>query len=113
MANRSFARGRSKFGNVRTVVDGKAFASKKEARRYAELKLLEQARDIQYLRTQLRYPLKVNGVLIATYVADFVYVDTARGNAQVVEDAKGFRTREYQIKKKLMRAIHGIEIKET
>jgi hypothetical protein len=110
---RGFGARRGKYNATPTTVDGKRFASKKEARRYAELKQLEQARAIRYLRTQLCYPLKVNGALIATYVADFVYVDAARGNAQVVEDVKGFKTREYTIKKKLMRALYGIEIKET
>ena len=45
------------------------------------------------------------------YVADFVYTDRATGRT-VVEDTKGFRTKEYIIKRKLMLHVHGIRIKE-
>ena len=44
------------------------------------------------------------------YVADFVYF---RNGEQVVEDAKGFRTKDYIIKRKLMLWVHGIRIKEV
>ena len=37
----------SKFGNVRTSVDNITFASKAEARRYQELRLLEKAGEIE------------------------------------------------------------------
>lgn len=47
-----------------------------------------------------------------TYVADFVYVDCATGET-VVEDAKGVRTKEYVIKRKLMLWVHGIQVKEV
>jgi hypothetical protein len=46
------------------------------------------------------------------YIADFVYVDCATGET-VVEDAKGVRTKEYIIKRKLMRWVHGIKISEV
>lgn len=44
-----------------------------------------------------------------TYVADFVYLQDGK---TIVEDTKGFRTKEYELKKKMMRAFLGIEIKE-
>ena len=101
---------RLKFRNVPTVVDGKRFASKKEARRYAELRLCEKAGEIKGLELQPSYPLDFNGYHICTYRGDFRYRD---GAALVVEDAKGVKTDAYKIKKKLMLAIYGIDVKEV
>lgn len=101
---------RNKWNAKRTEVDGFVFDSKKEARRYSELKMLEQSGQISNLRLQVPYPLKVNASLITTYIADFVYIEA--GN-EVVEDVKGKRTREYIIKKKLMQAVYRIAIHET
>ncbi len=83
-----------------------------EARRYQELRLLERAGEIRDLELQPRYPLRVNGRLICTYVADFRYWDVREGR-QVVEDAKGVRTSTYKIKAKLMAAVHNIEVEEV
>jgi hypothetical protein len=102
----------SKYGNQATYVDGKRFASKREAERYRTLVMLERAGEIRALECQPRYPLVVNGVKVATYVADFVYADAETG-ALVVEDAKGVRTREYVIKAKLLRALYGHEVREV
>ncbi len=97
----------SKYGNRKTVVDGITFASAKEAKRYAELKLMERGEYLSHLRIQPRYPLKV---LVCTYVADFAYM-TAMGER--VEDVKGYKTDVYKIKKKLMKAVHGIDVVEV
>lgn len=102
----------NKYRNVRTVVDGKTFASRREANRYTELRLLERAGAVSNLETQVRYPLNVNGILISHYVADFKYFDRGK-KAWVVEDAKGFATDVYKIKKKLVRALYGIDIIEV
>lgn len=99
---------RSKFGNVRTIVDGRSFASKKEARRYEALKLLERAGEIVGLSLQPRFPLIVNGVKVCTYVGDFRYSE--RGKS-VIEDSKGFETPEFKIKRNLMLACYGIEVR--
>jgi hypothetical protein len=104
----------SKMRNVKTVVDGITFDSKWEAHRYTELKLMQVAGQIVRLQWQRPFALVVNEMLICQYVADFAY-EPVRGNTtgpRVVEDAKGFRTREYAIKKKLMKACLGIEIVE-
>ena len=101
----------AKYRNVRTVVDGIEFDSKKEAKRYQELKLLEKAKQIFTLATQPRYSLTVNNQLICTYVADFEYSNLL-GDV-TVEDVKGVRTEAYRIKRKLMKAIYGIDILET
>lgn len=101
---------RSKYNAKKTVYDGITFHSAKEARRYAALKLLERARKISDLRRQVRYELIVNGMRVCRYTADFVYRE---GDAEIVEDAKGYRTPEYIIKRKLMMAVYGIEISEV
>jgi hypothetical protein len=103
----------SKYGAVRTVVDGLTFASKKEARRYSELRLLERAGEIGALTLQPRYPLKVNGKLVCTYVADFEYYPADPQKSKVVEDAKGVRTPAYVIKAKLFEALYGFKISEV
>jgi hypothetical protein len=103
----------SKYGAIRTEVDGISFASKKEARRYSELRLLERAGDIGALVLQPRYPLKVNGKLICTYVADFEYYPADPQKSKVVEDAKGVRTPVFAIKAKLFEALHGFPVTEV
>lgn len=105
----AFAR-KNKFNARKTKYAGYTFDSAMEARRYKELKLLEKAGAISRLELQVRYKLIVNGVHICDYVADFRYLEQQHC---VTEDTKGKRTREYLIKKRLMLAIFGIEIRET
>lgn len=107
-----------KFHNRPGSEDGLHFDSQAELKRYRELKMMQSAGAIDKLvadKKQLRYTLKVNGQVVCTYVADFQYVEKF-GNLSwqtVTEDVKGFRTPQYRIKKKLMKAIFGIEIRET
>lgn len=101
---------RSKYRNIRTIVDGHKFASKKEARRYTELRLLEKAGKIGNLLLQVRFPIYTNGYTVCHYVADFEYWENGM---HVIEDCKGFRTPLYKLKAALMQAIRGITIKET
>lgn len=120
---------RSKYGAVRTTVNGVTFDSKKEARRYQELLLLGKAGEIWDLELQPRFPLvvaattgTVRGALQATagtfpgrigeYRADFAYHDR---NGRVVEDVKSPATRTplYRWKKKHVMVQYGIEIKEV
>ncbi|MCI8632483.1 MAG: DUF1064 domain-containing protein [Lachnospiraceae bacterium] len=118
----------AKYRSKKTIIDGITFDSLKEARRYRELRLLEKAGAISDLRTQVRFVLipaqrepdgigkrggKIKGKLIereCIYVADFCYTENG---AQIVEDTKGFRTKDYIIKRKLLLWIHGIRIRET
>lgn len=95
--------------------DGLTFDSKAEARRYDDLTLRERIGEIikGSIRRQVRYQLAVNGVHICAYVADFVYREAHAPECDVVEDVKGVRTKEYKIKRALMKACHGIEITET
>ncbi len=103
---------KSKYGAIRTVAENRTFDSKREATRYLELRLLEDAGAIRNLECQKRFPLMVKGIPITTYVADFVYVFASTGET-VVEDSKGFRTASYRLKKRLFEAIHGFRILET
>jgi hypothetical protein len=80
--------------------------------RWQELQLLERAEKITGLRRQVSFDLTVNGVLICRYVADFVYWE-GKPMRVVVEDAKGYATEVYRLKRKLMLACHKIEILET
>lgn len=103
-----------------TLNDGTehTFDSRHEAQVYSELALLEQAGEISDLRIQVPYELipsqrapSGKAYRNCKYIADFVYRDSA-GNI-VVSDAKGVKTKEYTIKKKLMLQVYGIEIKEV
>lgn len=107
----------NKYHAQKTTRNGKTFHSKHEADRYAELLLLERAGKISGLKTQVSYiviPAQYeNGKCVeksCRYVADFVYWQDCQ---LVVEDAKGFKTDAYKIKKKLMRQVYGIKIKEV
>ena len=105
----------SKFGNVKTLVDGITFSSKKEARRFSELKLLERVGEIANLECQPAFPLDVNGVPVCRYVGDFRYVETKTGKT-IVEDVKSEITRKhpvYRLKVKLLKAVRGIDVVEV
>lgn len=101
-------RKRSKYGAIRTRLDGYTFDSKAEAERWATLKILAAAGEITGLQRQVPYDLTVNGTRIARYVGDFEYRD--RMGDSVVEDVKGVLTPEFRLKAKLMEAIHGIVV---
>lgn len=103
-----------KYRNVPTVVDGINFSSKAEARRYGELLLLQKAGEIAALELQPKFVLTVNGVKVCKYFGDFAYV--AVNGARVVEDVKSAATRTnpvYRLKKKLLKACEGIDIREV
>jgi hypothetical protein len=124
---------KSKYHSIKTRVStGKIVDSRKEARRYEQLLLLQRAGAISDLRTQVRYELipaqyvtierygkdgkrlKDGQKLLerkVEYVADFVYYDNML-KREVVEDTKGVRTADYIIKRKLMLRVHGIRIHE-
>lgn len=106
---------RSKYNNKQTREDNITFDSLKELRRYRELKLLLKAGRIQDLEVHRRFLIEVKGQLICRYEADFTYF---KGRDMptyefVVEDCKGVKTPLYKLKKKLMKAVLGIDILET
>jgi hypothetical protein len=132
---------RSKYGAIPTVIDGIRFASKAEAKRYRELKLLEKAGEVRNIVLQPRFDLYVLNstvrarlqriaarireqpdpvapVKVGTYVADFKYERkglSASENGRwdrVVEDVKGFSTPLYKWKKRHVEAQYNIQIQE-
>ena len=119
---------RSKYGAKKVEYNGMVFESKRECRRYKELEILQQIGAISELRTQVKFVLIpaqrepdtvgkrggiIKGSLIereVSYIADFVYLENDK---TVVEDAKGMRTHEYILKRKMMLYFYGIRIKEV
>lgn len=120
---------KNKYNARKVKVDGIVFASQKEADRWRELQLLERAGKITELRRQVPFLLiptqrefcseidkkgrfKKGKVIErkCSYYADFVYMQNGK---QIVEDAKGKRTDEYVIKRKLMLFLQGIRIQEV
>ncbi len=93
-------------------MDGIVFDSEREAKRYGELKLLLKAGEIWLLETQVSFELNEGGSHSLKYIADFVYLDSRTGE-KIIEDCKGFRTKEYLKKRRLMKKIYGIQILET
>ena len=91
---------RRKYGNKKVTVDGYIFDSKKEARRYMELKTLVRAGKIEKLSLQPEFVIAGRVYDAAAgrwlparkYIADFKYYDIGKG-AWVVEDVKSEATR--------------------
>lgn len=120
---------KNKYNAHAVEYDGIQFDSQKEALRYKELTFLQTDGIITDLRRQVKYvlipaqrePATVGarggvkqGKLLekeCSYIADFVYRVVETGEI-VIEDTKGFRTKDYVIKRKLMLFVYGIRIKE-
>ena len=118
---------KNKYHSRKITRDGITFDSVKEYRRFCELSLLERAGAITDLKRQVEFVLipaqrepdtigvrggKIKGKTIehkCSYVADFVYTENGK---TVVEDTKGFKTKDYILKRKMMLYFHGIRIKE-
>lgn len=109
----------SKYGAIKTTVNGIVFDSKAEARRYSELKLLEREGQISNLELQPSFILAPSVKFADSkrakpalrYVADFAYTDF-KGN-KIVEDVKGMIMPVFKIKQHLMLSVHGIDVKVT
>lgn len=107
----------NKYHNRKTY----GYDSRREKRRATDLFYLQKAGEISGLKEQVPFELVPSQYAIVegkrvcversvNYVADFVYTDK-NGNL-VVEDTKGFRTKDYIIKRKLMLWVHGVRIVE-
>lgn len=102
----------NKYFAKKTVAMGLKFDSRWEAERWGQLKAMERAGVVSQLERQIKYELSINDVKICDYIADFRYLlEEENGLSKlVVEDAKGILTPEFKLKKKMMKAIHGIDI---
>ena len=107
----------NKYHSKKITRDGMTFDSVKEYRRFCDLSLLERAGKITNLQRQVPFLLipsqRIDGKVAeraCNYIADFVY---EKDGQQVVEDTKGFKTKDYIIKRKLMLHVHGIRINEV
>jgi len=99
---------KTKYNNKKVVVDGLKFDSKKEAKRYMELKILQAAGEISELKMQVPFQLSV-----CKYIADFSYM---RNGKLVVEDVKSKATKRlstYRLKKKMMLTELNLDVKEV
>lgn len=107
---------RTKYSNVKVVIDGIKFDSKKEGAHYYKLKDLQDAGKITNLTLQPKFDIAASVILdgrrraIRKYIADFSYIDDA--GKLVVEDVKGYKTELYKLKRHLVKEIHGIEVVE-
>jgi hypothetical protein len=129
MAWRNYGTG-SKYHAKKVSIQGEVFDSKKEARRFLELQMLEKAGRISGLQRQKKFVLvpaqyepettgprggRIKGKLLereVAYYADFVYFDEEEKDF-VIEDTKGVRTKDYIIKRKLMLWLKGYQIREV
>lgn len=114
---------RNKYHAEPVYVDGRRFASKKEAARFLELRLMEKHGLIADLETQPEFPLHVLEVwrsglpirmtTIGRFRADFRYLNLETGEI-VVEDTKSdpTKTEAYRLRKRLAECIHGMTVDE-
>lgn len=120
-----------KYNAVRTTIDGHTFASKAEAKRYGELRLLEKAGEIERLELQPKFPIYAVSLLsdpdeppelpfkevrltkVGRYTADFKYFDK-RKRQEVIEDIKSSATstQAYRLRKRHVEAQYGVTITE-
>lgn len=105
----------SKYKAKKVAHEGMLFDSAAELATYKQLRLREQMGSIRDLRTQVKYEIRVYGNHVCDYVADFVYTVVSTGKSEVVDVKSSFTAKlpVYRLKKKLLRATHGIEIKEV
>ncbi len=112
---------RNKYGAKRISTDDGEFHSNGEYRRYCELKLLERSGAVADLQRQVRIPLVVNGIHLSienkigvrrylNYIADFTYYENGK---YVIEDFKGFDTKDSRIKRAIVEATQGVRVRIT
>ena len=102
----------NKYRNKKVICDGFKFDSKREAKRWLELKLLEKAKAITELERQKKFELqpsytnnKGEHIRAITYIADYFYYDRKR-KMYIVEDVKGVKTDVYMLKKKIFEYVY-------
>jgi len=98
----------NKYGAIRTVIDGITFHSKGEGQRYLVLKERQRRGVITDLKTQPKFPIVIKGVKVCTVILDFSY---KKDGFEVIEDFKGMDNPLSALKRKLVNAEYGIEVK--
>lgn len=107
----------NKYHNKKVTTPDGVFDSKKEFHRWEELKILQRVGEISSLKRQVPYAVveKTDKYRKAEYVADFEYKD--KSGETVIEDVKGMRGgaayQMFKLKKKIIYAIYGIDIREV
>lgn len=106
-----------KYGNVKAEWGGIVFDSKGELNRWLQLNLMQEAGKISDLERQVKFelcpPVRLVGEsrsYAINYVADFKYTEQ---NKTIVEDWKGHQTEGFKIKRRLLKHIHGIDLRLT
>ena len=114
--NQQIGHRRSKYNNRRFKDSEGTWDSEKERKRWTELRMLESVGKIQELQKKVSFELIASSfknhkrLRPIVYIADFVYLEAG---VKVVEDTKGFRTKAYKLKRRLMWEKFGIDILET
>lgn len=106
---------RHKYGAVRQEADGHTFDSTREYERYVELKLLQRAKKIHELKVHPSWEIIINGVLVCVVELDFRYKMHVRDGVFgplviVAEDVKGVDNPLSKLKRKLLKAVHNIDV---
>lgn len=104
---------KNKYRNRKVIIDGFEFDSVKEGNRWIELKQMQEDGKITNLMRQQKLTLHVNGNIVCQYYPDFQYLINGK---EIIEDVKSAITKKnpvYRLKKKLVKAVYGIEIIET
>ncbi len=102
-----------KYNAKKVIINSIEFDSKVEGQRY--IFLLEQQRNglISSLELQRKFEIEINGQFICSYCADFCYIQKVDDiPVFIVEDVKGMKTPVYRLKKKMLKASLGYDIKE-
>ena len=113
---------RNKFNASKVECDGMTFDSKKEHKRYIELKAMQQRGEIFSLEHHTKFELapkvKIEGEKrtkpALRYYADFTYYIIT--GEYIVEDVKSEATRKkdsYRNKKHLMKTVLNIDVREV
>lgn len=97
---------KSKYGASKTKIDGHTFDSQKEAEFYSDLKFRTMAGEIAGFCLQPRFILAPG----LEYRADFI-IFFNDGSYEII-DVKGFKTKEYIAKKKVLEDKYKLKIKE-
>lgn len=104
---------KSKYGNRKVEVDGRKYDSQREADRAQELIMMEKTGAIRDLQFQVPFPIVIGEVKICKYIADFTYQFQGK---LWIEDCKAPFLRKnpvYRLKKKMVKAVTGIDIFES